>query len=432
MPSNLLNADTSFPQFSRETSDSEKIEKITSYLFMLLEQLRYTLSNLDRDNFNETGLEEIGKVIAQPIYIRLEGAEGGIHQLSITAELLSSRIEDAEGNVSELTQTAKALTSKIESVEGDVSTFQQTAKSLTSKIEDAEGNISSLQQTAAGLSSTIADVNGNVSALQQTAAGLSSTIQDAEGNISSLQQTVNGLTFTDNSGTTRITGSAIDTSTMRVSSLYGQYVSLNNEWGMAMGCLTITGAETAFAAVDLTSYGALRLTANYGAAYMEAAQYGTEVEAYDRVYTRGAVVTRNGSSLGDSTWKWSDVYASNATIQTSDLTAKKDVEYGLARYDALFDRLRPMSFRFIDGESGRRHLGLGAQDVEGTMVDCGVSDMEFAGFIKSPRQEGAGFDYGLRYGEFIPLCIEQIQRLKGRVDELERTMGRGRATEWSL
>lgn len=83
-----------------------------------------------------------------------------------------------------------------------------------------------------------------------------------------------------------------------------------------------------------------------------------------------------------------------------------------------------MSFLFVDGESGRRHLGLGAQDVERAMEDCGVSDMEFAGFIKSPREGVDEFDYALRYGEFIPLCIDQIQRLKGRVEELERNVSK--------
>ena len=48
MPSNILSADTGFPQFTKETSDKDKIEQITSYLYMLLEQLRYSFCNLDK------------------------------------------------------------------------------------------------------------------------------------------------------------------------------------------------------------------------------------------------------------------------------------------------------------------------------------------------------------------------------------------------
>ena len=41
MPSNLLTADTTFPTLAQEQSTDEKFERITSYLHMMLEQLRY-------------------------------------------------------------------------------------------------------------------------------------------------------------------------------------------------------------------------------------------------------------------------------------------------------------------------------------------------------------------------------------------------------
>lgn len=62
---------------------------------------------------------------------------------------------------------------------------------------------------------------------------------------------------------------------------------------------------------------------------------------------------------------------------------------------------------------------MGAQDVETAMEQAGISSMDFAGFIRSERPEGGGYNYALRYGEFIPLCIDQIQRLKARMDKLE-------------
>lgn len=75
MPSNILSADTGFPQFTKETSDKDKIEQITSYLYMLLEQLRYSFCNLDKDNFNETGFDEIVNIITEPVYVQLENDE---------------------------------------------------------------------------------------------------------------------------------------------------------------------------------------------------------------------------------------------------------------------------------------------------------------------------------------------------------------------
>lgn len=206
MPSNLLNADISFPQFTQKTSDSEKIEQITSYLFMLLEQLRYSLANLDKDNFNDAGLDELGKIIADPVYVRLEGAEGDIHELNVTAQLLSSRIEDAEGSVSELTQTAKTLSSKIESAEGDISELTQTATSLSAKIENAEGDISELTQTVNGFQLSV--VNGDSSStITLTANGVAISSQNI--------QFTGMVTFAGLSeGTTTIDGACIKTGTI--------------------------------------------------------------------------------------------------------------------------------------------------------------------------------------------------------------------------
>lgn len=206
MPSNLLNADTSFPQFTGQTSDSEKIEQISSYLFMLLEQLRYSLSNLDKDNFNETGLGEIGEIITAPVYVRLAGAEGEIYELNVTAQLLSSRIADAEGNVSELTQTAKTLSSRIADTEGNVSTLQQTAQSLSSRISDAEGNVSALTQTVNGMRLSV--TNGESSSvITLTANGVAISSQNIR---FTGMVTYEGLS----GGTTTIDGACIKTGTI--------------------------------------------------------------------------------------------------------------------------------------------------------------------------------------------------------------------------
>lgn len=108
MPSNLLTADTSFPNLL-EGSTSEKFEQISSYLFMLLEQLRYSLANLGEENFNESELENIAKIIRDPVYIQLDNTNGQVASLALTAEGLSSRLGDAEGNITLLSQTVNGL-----------------------------------------------------------------------------------------------------------------------------------------------------------------------------------------------------------------------------------------------------------------------------------------------------------------------------------
>lgn len=125
-------------------------------------------------------------------------------------------------------------------------------------------------------------------------------------------------------------------------------------------------------------------------------------------------------SLGFSDFRWSVVYAQTGTITTSDREKKTDISYALERYDALFEKLRPASYRLKGGASGRTHTGLVAQDVEQALRECGLTGKDFAAFVKTPREDG-GADYGLRYEELIALCIRQVQMLRERVRKLEET-----------
>lgn len=110
MPSNILTTDTSFPQLTEEQSTDEKFGVITNYLYMLLEQLRYSMANLGRENFNDAEFDSIANIITEPVYVQLEGVEGEVASLQLTAQSLTSRISDAEGAVSSLTQTVNSIT----------------------------------------------------------------------------------------------------------------------------------------------------------------------------------------------------------------------------------------------------------------------------------------------------------------------------------
>ena len=157
MPSNLLTADSTFPTLTKEQSTDEKFEKITSYLYMLLEQLRYSMGNLDKENFNDAGLEEIANIITEPVYVQLENDEKQILALQVTAEGLGARLEDAEGNITSLTATANSLTTRITNAEGDVSSLQQTATALQSRITTLDGSVSSLTQTVNSITLSVSN-----------------------------------------------------------------------------------------------------------------------------------------------------------------------------------------------------------------------------------------------------------------------------------
>lgn len=238
MPSNILTTDTSFPQLTDQQTTDEKFGVITNYLYMLLEQLRYTLRNLGLENFNEAEFDGIVTIITEPVYARIENAEGDIAQLQLTAEELTVRMEDAEGNISVLQLTAKDLTVRMEDAEGNISTLQLTASSLTSRIENAEGDISVLQQTATRFDVRLTNAEGGISSLSMTVNSITLSVSNGEDR-STIRLMKNGIsvasevirftgmvTFTDlsGSGTTIINGDNITTGTISAINISGCYI----------------------------------------------------------------------------------------------------------------------------------------------------------------------------------------------------------------
>lgn len=117
MPDTMHMLNNGFPGFSGEESLGKKMQMILDYQWSLKEELRYLLRNLQAENFNETGLREIGDSFTKPIYGRLEDAEGDIATLHLTADELALALEDAEGAVSSLRQTVEGITLTVENGE---------------------------------------------------------------------------------------------------------------------------------------------------------------------------------------------------------------------------------------------------------------------------------------------------------------------------
>lgn len=224
MPSNLLAVDTAFPTFTPEQTTEQKLDVVTNYLYMLVEQLRYTLQNLGMGNFNGAELTEMGLMISDPIHIALESLEGNIVQLDITTAGISGHLEDVAKNVNDLSVTAAGLSVRLSNAEGDITSLQATASGLRADLTDAEGNITALQATAGSLSSRITSAEGDISAIDQYARSItlsvsndetSSTIKLLAGGVQIASQVIqmDGLvTFTGlEDGTTVINGGCIQT-----------------------------------------------------------------------------------------------------------------------------------------------------------------------------------------------------------------------------
>lgn len=222
-------------------------------------------------------------------------------------------------------------------------------------------------------------------------------------------------------GTTYIDGSRIMAGTVTASTLEGGEIILLDSSGDDAGSIRLNQASSYSGPAVSIDTGAVAILAYGGAVYLEGS--GGAAVDLDDIASFQCDIGANGSaySCGTSSATWTDIYCENAEIQTSDLKVKTEVNYDMGRFDAVFDSLRPCTFKFK--ERNRTHMGMIAQDVEQILLDHDIPTNEFAAFIKSPRKDEKDvYDYALRYGEFIPMLIDQIHRLKSRVEILEKRL----------
>ena len=136
---------------------------------------------------------------------------------------------------------------------------------------------------------------------------------------------------------------------------------------------------------------------------------GEDGNPYENLF----VTNINGEKLAVTT-----TYSGSSTIETSDENKKNSILPLTNKYSLLFDKLNPISFKFNDGESGRTHIGLRAQDVKTSLDELNIDTIDFAPYCEWKDGNG-NMTCGIRYSELVSLNIYEIQKLKKRVEELE-------------
>ena len=186
-------------------------------------------------------------------------------------------------------------------------------------------------------------------------------------------------------------------------------------------------------------------------------QLGVDTNAAVGVVLQGGEFREAGDgslNLGNGSHRWAVVYAKTGSINTSDRNEKNTIaDIDPEQAEKLIMGLKPSTFKFNDGTSGRTHWGLISQDIEELLPQIGMSDLDFAGFIKTPKTEDYYEDvpetvtdeetgeektvtrkelktrtvegeyvYALRYSEFIAPLICMVQKQQKQIENLERRL----------
>lgn len=215
MPSNWLYIDTNFPSFTQKESANDKIETMQDYLFMLVEQLRYTLHNLDLSNLNRAAADGIAKMITDPIYAEIQDAESNITQLGVTAQGLAARMSDAEGNITQLGATASGLQASISNLNGSVTNLTADVNgiraSVSGKIDGSQAQTLIDQSLGKITLSATSDSSGTVFQISKDGVALASTGSvdlhvksvNIDGTLTAGAIRGNSIGIIDDAGTTR-------------------------------------------------------------------------------------------------------------------------------------------------------------------------------------------------------------------------------------
>lgn len=301
---------------------------------------------------------------------------------------------------------------------------------VTVKGDITMGSSSSISWSSiTGVPSTVTGAYSLADSAYDKATDAQSDASDALATANSAKSTVSGWTY---KGSTYINGSMIQTGTVMASTLLGGEIGLLTQSEKTAGVISITGANTSTFAVDFTSHGAMRLTAEDGSLYLEAATTFIQLHGSPaQITVLGDFVPSkdNYMDLGDTDHRWHGVYSVNCYITncncSSDKKQKNSIEYNLEKYEDFFFKLKPTQFKFNEGTGDRYHTGFISQDVGDAIIASGLSTQDFAAFVKAPKEnltldaDDQDCDYYLRYNEFIALNTHMIQKLYTKIDELE-------------
>ena len=141
----------------------------------------------------------------------------------------------------------------------------------------------------------------------------------------------------------------------------------------------------------------------------------------------------NTRALGTGSYRYTTVYASNGSINTSDFREKTEIKPTKLGLDFIND-LKPISYKWIDGKrhigketikDERNHQGLIAQEIAETLEKHGINKNDFGGLDIQKTNKYDDF-HGMAYSQLIAPMIKAIQEqqtiiedLKARIETLE-------------
>lgn len=133
------------PSFTKHTTVEAKVDALADYQVQLLDYLRYAMSNLDAENFNATGLEEI----LEPVVVEIKNANGDITSIKATVEGVQSTVKGHSTTINSHTNTLNSHGTSISNLSSQITQTANKISAVVSAVDDSSGNVTAASIVAA-------------------------------------------------------------------------------------------------------------------------------------------------------------------------------------------------------------------------------------------------------------------------------------------
>lgn len=429
-----------------------RYEMVESYI------LRRKLKGIQalKDNYSADGKEELSEKV-NSVSNTIVQLKGKTNELERTIDETKSTINDVEtGLESKITQTSSSLSLEIEDTKNGLqSQINQNATSISQKVSNSEFE-SYQEQTASSINqkvskgSVVSEINQSAEQIKIKANKISlEGFTSINGNFSvdeygnmhcknaQVDGDVNAKSFVCQD--TILIKDSVSGNTATVVKVNGNKVYIDPN-GVATSAIINTPlvCQKNVQVNEVSCNNADYLLLNGPYVRLDSDNASILLSNDETPAFRPQADYKGKINLGSSNQHWKQIYCDSGSISLSDMDKKEDIQDIAEKYEELFFKVKPSTFRLknINGvEHDRVHIGAISQQVEEVMNEIGMDAEELSFFCKDKRVEVAtndkgeevekevdGYDYGLRYQEWIMLNTHMLQKAYKKIEEQSKEM----------
>lgn len=147
MPSNWSMIDNSFPTFTGRESPREQVIELKNYMYLLVEQLKYNLENLDTTNWNSKKLEQFQKDTTEDVEENVKTVEQDLENTAADLLTLTQAVADIAARMNaleDLSDRMKRAEENIDFLEKEQQDMQQNLEDLNTAMDETQADLDEL------------------------------------------------------------------------------------------------------------------------------------------------------------------------------------------------------------------------------------------------------------------------------------------------